>query len=244
MNNINYETKNNELFAKWKLKHIQKYGQTSFVSDGIVNLEKWFSTNGKEEKIMFLLKEAYDKSETPINWDEAKWLNQEKCMESCSYKPTCSKCEVTGTTFNFIASVVYGITENQTKHYDSWLGIEPHNYSKYKTKRRDLLRKIAVVNIKKSNGKSSSKDDDIYYYTADDKELLIEQIKLINPTLIICGGTYNYLRCIFTDLPRLEDASNGSCVYNSIKIVAAQHPNSHSNGEAKYNSILANYNKL
>lgn len=244
MIHVDYQTKNSELFTRWKAKHLQKYGQISFVSDGIVNPEKWFSLNNSEERIMFLLKEAYDKSETPLDWDEAKWLNQEKCMENCSYESDCRKCDITGTTFNFIASVVHGITESLTESYDSWLGIETHNNSVYKVKRRELLRKIAVVNIKKSDGKSSSRDDDIYYYAADDKEFLIEQIKLINPTMIVCGGTYNYLRCIFTDLPRLEDSSNGSCAYKSIKIVAAQHPNSHSSGEEKYNNILANYNKL
>ncbi len=244
MIHADYQAKSSALFTRWKAKHLPKYGQISFVSDGIVNPEKWFSLNDSEERIMFLLKEAYDKSETPLDWDEAKWLNQEKCMKNCSYESDCSKCDITGTTFNFIASVVYGITENPTKSYDSWLGIETHNHSEYKIKRRESLRKIAVVNIKKSDGKSSSSDDDIYYYAAVDKDLLIEQIKLINPTTIICGGTYKYLRCIFTDLPRLEDSSNGSCVYNSIKIVAAQHPNSHSNSTEKYNSILANYNKL
>ena len=77
-----YKIKNKELFERWKTKHFQKYGKTSFVSDGIVNFEKWFSTDIPEERIMFLLKEAYDKSETPIIWDEAKWLNQENAWKT------------------------------------------------------------------------------------------------------------------------------------------------------------------
>ncbi|MBO5937628.1 MAG: hypothetical protein J6Q79_08495 [Clostridia bacterium] len=45
-----YKLKNEELFEKWKIKHLQKHGQISFVSDGIVNPEKWFSPNDTEEK--------------------------------------------------------------------------------------------------------------------------------------------------------------------------------------------------
>jgi hypothetical protein len=236
-----YKAKNKELFERWKTKHFEKYGQVGFVTDGIIDLSEFANS---EERIMFLLKEAYDKKSKAIDWDEAKWLNQEKCTDNCTKKVKCNKCTITGNTFNFIASVVYGITEITIKNYDSWLGIENHNNREYETKRRALLRKIAIVNIKKSGGIPQSSDDDLYYYAAYDKDLLIEQINLIKPTLIICGGTYKYLRCIFTDLPRLEDTSNGSCVYNSIKIIAAQHPNSRGNGEEKYNNILANYNKL
>ncbi|MBO5937629.1 MAG: hypothetical protein J6Q79_08500 [Clostridia bacterium] len=76
---------------------------------------------------MFLLKEAYDKEGNIYSWDEAKWLNQEKYTDNCIKKVKCSKCTITGNTFNFIATVIYGITESHTKEFDSWLGLKNQN---------------------------------------------------------------------------------------------------------------------
>lgn len=236
-----YNVRNDELFRKWREKHLKKYGPTVFIRDGIISPEDWFGNNPPKERILFLLKEAYDKEENTMDWDETKWLKQEKCMDICSKKIDCSNCNITGNTFNFVASVAYGILESETKKYDPWIGIESRKNSLFICKRKEMLKKIAIINIKKSRGKKSSSDDDIYYYAADDKDLLIEQIKLISPTIIICGGTYKYLRCIFTDLPQLEDLSDGLCKYESMRIIAAPHPNSHSSGEERYNRILSNY---
>ncbi|WP_283627812.1 hypothetical protein [Shewanella baltica] len=48
----------------------------------------------------------------------------------------------------------------------------------------------AIINLKKSGGKSFSLSDDLSSYIDSDWDLLWEQIQEINPDLIICGATY------------------------------------------------------
>jgi len=51
-----------------------------------------------------------------------------------------------------------------------------------------LLQKIAVVNIKKSNGDPSSSDDDLMKYAKYDAKEIWEEIELIDPTVIISAN--------------------------------------------------------
>lgn len=50
---------------------------------------------------------------------------------------------------------------------------------------------IAIVEVKKFDDDShSSNPNDILYYAKRDSQLLQEQIELINPNIILCGGTF------------------------------------------------------
>ncbi|MBO5140292.1 MAG: hypothetical protein J6B76_06545 [Peptococcaceae bacterium] len=96
----NYVDKNELLMKEWIKKHGARNGIKSFAIDGIVNPEVWFQLPNEKEKILFLLKEAYDDVEHRI-WDETKWIRHEKCMDVC--EKDCDKCRATGTTFNPLA---------------------------------------------------------------------------------------------------------------------------------------------
>jgi hypothetical protein len=51
---------------------------------------------------------------------------------------------------------------------------------------------IAIVEVKKFDDDShNSKRKDILYYAKRDSQLLQEQIELINPNIILCGGTFD-----------------------------------------------------
>ena len=82
---------------------------------------------------------------------------------------------------------------------------------------------VAYVNIKKNVTKSkevyktNSLDEDIRKYAISDAILLKKQIDLINPNVIICCGTYKYLKYI---LPLDENQKNK---YNDIWIVDYRH---------------------
>lgn len=236
-----YSTQNEALMAKWKSKYAAS--EHSFVRDGIVSPMVWFSLPPKKERILFLLKEAYSKEDAHYDWDEAKWLAHEKCMEHCT--KNCTECSITGNTFNPLAEWIYGISLVETGdpiEHDKWLGARKKGTQKnYSDIRDNLLSRAAVVNIKKSGGVSSSEKDDIYYYVASDKEFLIEQIQLIQPTLIICGGTYGMLRCLFPELEKLPNLEDGSTRLGTIKVIASCHPNARTNNKHKFDTVLKNY---
>ena len=61
------------------------------------------------------------------------------------------------------------------------------------------------MNIKKSGGKSSSDMDDIERHAKDHKDLLWEQIELINPDMVICGGTWGTVQPLWDEVTPLYD---------------------------------------
>ena len=148
-----YESLHGELMNEWMKKHGADFGLCGFAKDGVVSPEVWFSLAEKEERIMFLLKEAYTVENPNLVWDEAKWLSHQECMDGC--EKDCSKCAVTGSTFNPIADWVYGIcaaTDGNDIKYDDWLGVTSKKMQDYYAVRDELLSRIAIVNIKKSSG--------------------------------------------------------------------------------------------
>lgn len=240
-----YNKRREELMNRWIARYKAANGIRSFAKDGIISPEIWFSNKCGKERILFILKEAYDDIEHRI-WDEAGWIAHRKCMENCGND--CSSCRATGSTFNPLAEWIYGINRagaGEAAEYDNWLGVSDRNLKRYYEKRDELLCRTALINIKKPDGCRVSDTDELYWYASADKDLLTEQIALINPTLIICGGTYNIFRCIYTELPKLADPSDGFAVLGDIKIIACCHPNARSmSNEHKYYSVLKNYNKL
>ena len=63
---------------------------------------------------------------------------------------------------------------------------------------RELIQKIAVVNIKKSHGSSRPDCDNLMRYAKEDRELLYRQIELFAPDIIVCGSTMAYLNEIIS----------------------------------------------
>jgi len=62
------------------------------------------------------------------------------------------------------------------------------------------IHKIAVINLKKAAGGSSANMTIVEAYAHQDKQLLIEQTKSINPDIILACGTFEPLIWLF-DLP-------------------------------------------
>ena len=230
------------LMEKWQKKHDAL--TNGFAEDGIVSPDKWFDLPSNEERIMILLKEAYAKedanSEKKLIWSEADWLAHEPCMVDCH--KDCKTCTITGGTFNAVAEWVYGIinaSDGELKEYDNWLGVQSRKMKDYRFVRDALLSRIAVVNIKKSSGARSSDRNNIMSYAESDKELLKEQIKLIKPTVIVCGGTYEMLCHIYPELE--EHPCNGATMLGNIKVIASCHPNAHIKNEKKYRAVVDGY---
>lgn len=246
---MNTYVKENEAIMKELMeKHHAENGKVSFAKDGIISPETWFSLDKNDEKILVLLKEAYDSALLRI-WDETKWLCHERCTEFCDHKGDCNTCHVTGNTFNPVAEWVYGIIGSKCGSplpYDNWIGISSKDMNEYNEKRDSLLKRIAIVNIKKANGEKSSSYKDLLEYAMNDKDLLHKQIfEAIKPTVIICGNTYDLLRAIAPELPKLENSTDGHYTLNGIKIIAAYHPMAPVKGgnQKKYENVVNAYVK-
>ena len=245
---LDYIKENEKLMNEWIARHKEGDGKISFAKDGIVDPIVWFNLPENEEKILFLLKEAYEVYEENI-WDQTKWIRKnpdDPCTEQCN--KNCSECGATGYTFNPIAEWVYGIhraEQNKNAEYDNWIGLTGEDRGKrYKDERDKMLRRVAIINIKKSSGDNSSDNDDLYYYAAKDKDLLLRQIELIKPTLIICGNTFGMLRCLYPEIKAVSSLTNGNTRYEKFKVIAACHPSNPCSGKKKYDNVMSNYFSL
>lgn len=162
-----------DIFEDWENKYIDK----SFVYDGIVDETEW---NNQETKICFLLKEAY--TEDKINyfkWSLSKWLNKDKNSVI--------------NTWNIVALWTYGILKTTEVFIPEYPNINDFD----KEKKHSILKKISAVNVKKVDGVKKSDWYDLKNYAEKDKELLRKQIDRINPDIIICGKTFDFLRIIY-----------------------------------------------
>lgn len=154
-----------ELFKIWKKEEIHK--DKVFVSDGIVNPDVWNSSEYK--KILFILKEAYGNKNN--DWSLTKWLVE---------------CEKHPKMWKRIVEWTYGInytTASEIKEY----------YPSIYDENKELIKSIAVMNLKKSNGKSHTDMSELGEYAKADSDFIKQQIKLISPNVIVCGYTLSTL---------------------------------------------------
>ena len=227
-----YLTKQKNLMSLWKKSRPDQIAD--FVSDGIIHPATWFESSG--EKVLFILKEAYS-ARKDEEWDLAKWLCGEKCTKTCFNQ--CSKCWPTGYTYNHVAEQAHMILA-QSEIFDEWLGAQKGSRISYLNAKKKILKEIAVINIKKFSGAKRSRARELRRYTEDYKGMLKEQIEIIRPTVIVCGGTYTYLQQIF-DLPTLDNPNDGGINFNGIKIIAVGHPNQRITSKEKAEKVARNY---
>lgn len=179
-----YESKIKALMAKWKKSHEKNANvqNINFIDDGIVNPEKWFNPANKQfkgKKILFLLKEAYSKDDEKASWPLTDWLRTEHPIDG-KHKIWKRVVEWTYALVNTNSKKIPKFSEKEIKD----------NYNEY-------LENIAVVNIKKSCGKSNSNMGEILKYAEQDKDFLSKEIELIDPDIIVCGYSIQALMKVF-----------------------------------------------
>lgn len=178
-----YQKKITALFEAWKQKAPSQDGTINhparvFISDGIVADEPdvWFR---QECRPLFLLKEAYGGDQ---DWD-LTW-----------YVRSVADGKNKNRTWRNVAMWTYGILKT---HANCALPVWPEYRSETDASLGEataatfderLLKKIAVVNIKKSGGEMSSSDDDLLRYAEYDAKELWREIELIDPTVIISAN--------------------------------------------------------
>lgn len=161
-------------FDNWK--KTEKHKGHFFIGDGILDKEAWSKAN---VKVLFLMKEAYE-----INPNESDEWNLNDYLSSRSLN------DIGKQMWWTIAQWLKGID-----HLNEHQEVPPFNPNFRDDNHIDtLFKSCAIVNIKKSAGKSRSNDEDLKGYVESDWELTMAQIKEINPDLIICGSTYPLIK--------------------------------------------------
>lgn len=181
-----------ELFALWKSKPVatEFYFDDDkktdvevvvdhsdvFISDGPVCPEIW-NAEAAGTKIAFILKEAYGEE---ADWSLSEWLRKTGPKSNIWYR---------------VVEWVYGL-KNTTCEKIARYTPENISFEKSEDKPNEWLSQIAVVNLKKSGGKSSSDEGEIKAYAKADKEEIIRELEILDPDVIVCGGTAGALDSI------------------------------------------------
>lgn len=137
-----------------------KKDRSQFVSDGIVDEESYLSS---KIKILYLLKEVNGGN----NWDLCEFIRNGARSQ----------------TWNNISRWTKGIL-----NLDSdipWNELETITQDD----RKELLKPICVVNVKKSSGGNTSKRNELYQAAYEDRKYIMKQIYIYDPDIIICCGT-------------------------------------------------------
>ncbi|MEO5948018.1 MAG: hypothetical protein ABIP79_14465 [Chitinophagaceae bacterium] len=192
------------------------------IFDGPVESELYFNSS---IKILWILKEGYDNENNGKGgFDYSKYLSQDNVYENFL------EGERYRATWYPIIFVSFGILNNFAK-YNEISFIENDNSV------ADVIHNVAVININKLAGGSSSNHTEISKKFHANKELLLQQIEVLQPDIIIGGGTLSY----FYPLLKLNEKTHKETLagleyyYDDKKIfINAKHPSHRLKGKENF----------
>lgn len=188
-----------ELMESWEKKHRQK-GYKRFIRDGIVCEEKWEGQS--TPKVCYFLKEAYTSEENGY------------CLTESLHE-----AERPWTMWRKIAIWTQAI------HYAFQNRICEYNDEILRSKEKEVIDCIGVVNVKKSNGGSSSDYEDLKKYAEEDKEELKRELQIIKPDIIVCGNNRSLLKIVLGDELQDEDTwDNMLALWGHTLVIDYYHP--------------------
>lgn len=222
-----YNTEIDKLFSVWKLKdasHDINHDADGFIRDGIINPSTWFYSNCRP---LFILKEAYNGNGSNDSWDLCEWIRSD--LERVS------KINTWMTISLWAQGIIH--TDVETLHHLP-------NEDEQKKTGVFYLDKIAIVNLRKSGGQKTSNHAVLKEYVDFDKFELRDEIGFIQPTVIICGGTFRYLSDIFGEnLVWIGDDPYINLNNTNILVLDYYHPACRFPKLMKYYGLVGKYQK-
>lgn len=145
-----------------KFFEVWSKNRSGFVADGIVDEKSYLSSY---PKLMFILKEVNDPGGG--NWDLRDFLREGARTQ----------------TWNNIARWIKGI-RNLSQDIEWRIAKEMSEQD-----RREILKSICAINLKKSPGGYITDNDSLSKVAIEDKDYLNQQFSLYDPDLVICCGS-------------------------------------------------------
>jgi hypothetical protein len=201
-----YKVEHPKLLSEWK-KNRPKYKK--FVKDGVLNEDIYFS---ESPRIALLVKESNnDFYEIAPLKDENGWGPE-------------GSSPFFWRNINIWQYAINSAWNNKKCSYKDAEAIKENQ-----------VNSIAYINIKKNaECKSVSNNDDLLNYIEADKSYIEKQIELVNPQIILCGGTYS----LYNKICPSEPVSSGVYLSNDGRlIIEFYHPSNRKGYENCYNEL-------
>lgn len=222
----NYQKKQDELFGRWMARCKEENRGGDFTWDGVA-----YRHNIGEETDEINTLASWKK------WEDAKPKILFLLKEAFGgYHPEWP--DNAGRNF--------GLNMSRWKHAISAFYQQDFEYPVLPENNQDLFDGVAIMEVKKMDeSKNSSNNNEIFQYAIDHRELLKEQIELINPEVIVCCGTFIvYEKGIYESLGfvhiayEIEGKLDASIFrHNGRIVVYFYHPSYAMNKEDAYNLL-------
>ncbi|WP_201571024.1 hypothetical protein [Psychrobacter nivimaris] len=196
------------LFGDWKNR--ESHRGKLFITDGVIDKELW---DNSQNRVLFLLKEAYDSKRVEGSWDLPALIRREK---------------VSGRTFKPMAQWAYGIHGLMDNK-----GIIPFQEDGPDVKL--ALLSSSIINLKKSSGAKKSSSKNLARYVEEDWDLISEQIAIIQPKIVICGNTW----CLIRTKISHQKISDRAYLSGSVLYIDYWHPANRASNKMNYYALCA-----
>lgn len=196
-------------------------GEEIFVRDGIVNVAEYLKA---PIKVLWILKEA--------NSPKNELDDMRPCLATLYDSDTDKIHSDWVKTWRPIARCVYGIFEN--KNFATIENVEENESGILKH-----IKKIAHINVKKCAGGASAVSKEIQNFYIKHKSLLHEQIEIINPDIMIFGGTFGYFADYFENKEKVQESIPVYKFKNKL-LIDIYHPNNRTMKQEIYCDSIIN----
>lgn len=219
MKPVNFDEDYIALMAEMKQRIDEPENERLFISDGVMQIDEYFS---KEIRLAWIIKEAYEEKDgTGGGW---------------SYFDLYDKANFDITNHSLFRKI---IKTSYSIHNDF---IKGENMDEIDFEMKQIIKKVAIINTQKLPAKNYSRTNgkDLKESINKYSDLLERQLKLINPNVIIFGGTFQY----YKDLLKFEDSE---IVKGNVKYISkgdklyidAYHPSYWQISEEEYVNYIA-----
>jgi hypothetical protein len=154
----------------------------TIVTDGIVNEPIY---RKEQKKLLWILKEANAKEGDDV-WDMSLFLRERSVEQGGLFSYSKWK-----NTFGLLCKISWGVLEPSLSFE------EVENFDDEKLS--SVLDRIAYINLKKEAG--GARVDYNNFENKIDVSFINSQIETIKPNLIICGGTFHFIK---KDIPNFD----------------------------------------
>ena len=194
--------------------------------DGAVSPDDYFT---REHRLMFLLKETNgnnnngERNDVLADWDYMEWVRMQTAQSEPLYRSVFRNIAMWARMFTIF-------TEEDRQPAVSEL-IDKNGLIIDKTL-CGSLQNIAIVNLKKSWGVEQTDWYQMKAYLESDNqrmEILLHQVDVLKPTIVLCGGTFDFAQSIFGNADCVkETVSDDQKIryfdHNSTVFVECYHP--------------------
>lgn len=157
-----------DLFYRWRASSTDFQGH--FVEDGIIDPAKWVEAGAQ---ILFILRET----------NGYRGSMAELIHKACTTHPSSALWD--RPTFHNVGRWAHGLLHAKDANSPSF-DVAHKN-------RKTALLACAFINLKKTEGGARATKA-VEHAAARDAIFLREQIELINPQIVVCGGTYKAIK--------------------------------------------------